>query len=72
MDDAASYWEQRLATMAEAQLREQQHWTRVHPPNVRIVRGESREETEESLGEWLDEHGQEYDYAQARSERPPF
>ena len=61
--------------MAVAREREQQHWTRAHPPNVRVLRGSNRAGTEEQLAEWIDEHGHEYDYATARLSKvapPPF
>ena len=75
VEDAASYWVRWFEELAVAREREQQHWTRAHPPNVRVLRGSNRAGTEELLAEWIDEHGHEYDYAAARLSKvapPPF
>ena len=72
VEDAASYWEGRLAAVAEAKQREDQHWTRVHPSNVQVLIGDSRGATEEALREWLEVNGQEFDRSAARDRDPPF
>ena len=77
VEDAASYWEGRLEAEAAARLEEERHWTKVHPPNVRLIEGTSREEAEEALSEWMDEHGLRLDGGGARweggsSAGPPF
>ena len=70
VEDAARYWEQRSEMLAEAQQREQQHWTRAHPSNVKVLKADP---TEESLQEWLSANSiaiqDDFDYANAKAER---
>lgn len=55
VDDAAGFWERRLAEEEEARERAASHWTRAHPPNV-FVEDLGPEGGPTALRNWMWKH----------------
>ena len=54
VEDAASYWEQRLESIRLAEEAAGLHWTQTTLPNVTVIRDANRLDRQAKLQEWLD------------------
>jgi hypothetical protein len=53
VEDAASYWEQRLESVRLAKEAEAARWTNTRLPNVHVIRDTVRLDREAKLQQWL-------------------